>query len=240
MSQGPTPYSQTLLLDANRRSSVEFSASNLADTNTALWTNQVSSGITLDIGDQVSIQSAHIAQRGAGGDIIEFAGKVLGQKNISYTQSISSSHIGLTIYTIQAGTGGRDYQIQSTAEGFVYEECETVTEQIQEKDNEASIVISYYKNSNGENYITLPRNHGNASGSFSSHYTSKTSASDQWNASDGYDVGANTYLQSASHVFEDDFQIVSGINACDQNCVFRKVRNDNKRFTLFKTGYNRL
>ena len=234
MSQGPTPYSQTLLLDANRRSSVEFSASNLADTNTALWTNQVSSGITLDIGDQVSIQSAHIAQRGAGGDIIEFAGKVLGQKNISYTQSISSSHIGLTIYTIQAGTGGRDYQIQSTAEGFVYEECETVTEQIQEKDNEASIVISYYKNSNGENYITLPRNHGNASGSFSSHYTSKTSASDQWNASDGYDVGANTYLQSASHVFEDDFQIVSGINACDQNCVFRKVRNDNKRFTLFK------
>ena len=90
MSGGqPLPYSQTILLDCNRRQSVEFSASNLANTNTALFTNQVSSGITLDIGDQVSIQSAHISQRGAGGDIIEFSGKVLGQKNISYTEQIN-------------------------------------------------------------------------------------------------------------------------------------------------------
>jgi len=232
MSQGATPYSQTLLLDCNRRSSVEFSASNLADTNTALWTNQVSSGITLDIGDQVSIQSAHIAQRGAGGDIIEFAGKVTGQKNISYTQSTSSSHVGLDIYNIV--TGGVTHSIQSTPEGFAYEECDTITEQIQEKDNEASMVVSYYKNTNGENYITLPRNHGNASGAFALHYTLRTKSVEQWNASDGWDVGANTYLQSASHVFEDDYHIQSGISASGNNCVMRKIRNDNKRFTLFK------
>lgn len=231
-TQGPTPYSQTILFDANRRSSVEFSASNLADTNTALWTNQVSSGITLDIGDQVSIQSAHIAQRGAGGDVIEFAGKVLGQKNISYTQSTSSSHVGVDIYRITVGGVYKD--IQTTPEGFAYEECETVTEEIQEKDNEATIVVSYYKNSNGENYITLPRNHGNASGRYAGHYTTKTTAAQQWNASDGFDVGANTYIQSASHVFEGDFQVQSGINVSNAVCVIRKVRNDNKRFTLFK------
>ena len=124
-----TPYSQTLLLDCNRKSSVEFSASNLAQTNTALWTNQVSSGITLDIGDQISVQSAHIAQRGAGGDIIEFAGKELGQKNISYTESISSSYIGLGIYQTNASTVGfRDFQ--TSPEGYAYEASETKTEQI--------------------------------------------------------------------------------------------------------------
>src|SRR5210317_1057487 len=96
MSQPPQPfpYSQTILLDCNRRQSVEFSASNLANTNQAIFTNQISSGITLDIGDQVSIQSAHISQRGAGGSIIEFAGKTLGTKNISYTEQNNTNHIG--------------------------------------------------------------------------------------------------------------------------------------------------
>jgi len=236
MSQGPgpTPYSQTILFDANRRSSVEFSASNLADTNTALWTNQVSSGITLDIGDQVSIQSAHIAQRGAGGDIIEFAGKVLGQKNISYTKSTVSDHKGVGVYTIKRSDDNIFHRIQRTPNGYSYEHCETVTEEIQEKDNEASVVISYYKNTNGENYITLPRNHGSASGLFAASYTSLTKSSQQWNVSDGYDVGANVFVQSASHVFEDDYQVTNGINVSDQNCAFRKVRNDNSRFTLFK------
>jgi len=235
MSQGPTPYSQTLLLDCNRKSSVEFSASNLADTNPALWTNQVSSGITLDIGDQVSIQSAHIAQRGAGGDIIEFAGKVLGQKNISYTRSISSSHVGTGIYVIDGyHTNPKLFDIQTTPEGYAYEESETVTEEIQQKDDEASIVISYYKNTNGENYITLPRNHGSASGIYSPSYTSATTSSAQWEVPDGYDVGCNTMNQNASHVFEDDYRETSAISASGNPCVVRKIRNDNKRFTLFK------
>ena len=85
MSQ-PTPYTQTILLDANRLSSEEFSASNLADSNPAVFTNKVSNGITLDIGDQVSIQSAHIAQRGAGATVIEMKGRNLGKKEITYTE----------------------------------------------------------------------------------------------------------------------------------------------------------
>ncbi len=234
MSQGPTPYSQTILLDANRRSSVEFSASNLADTNTALWTNQVSSGITLDIGDQISIQSAHIAQRGAGGDIIEFAGKVLGQKNISYTKSTVSDFTDVGVYTIERDDDSFVHRIQRNPNGFSYEHCETVTEEIQEKDNEASVVISYYKNANGENYITLPRNHGSASGQVGNTYTSPTTSEGQWAVPDGYPVGANVMVQSASHVFEDDFQIAEGKNVSDSDCKFRKVRNDNSRFTLFK------
>ncbi len=237
MSQpGPTPYSQTLLLDCNRRQSVEFSASNLADTNTALFTNQVSSGITLDIGDQVSIQSAHIAQRGAGGDIIEFAGKTLGQYNISYTKTTSSSFVGFDIIDIGSSVGfpNPDVPIQKTPEGYAFEESENITEEIQEKDNEASIVISYYKNTNGENYISLPRNFGQASGVYGGSYSSTLKAAEQWAVPDGYPVGCQTYPLQASHVYADDWQVTDGRSASDALVEFRKIRNDNSRFTIFK------
>ena len=236
MSGGqPLPYSQTILLDCNRRQSVEFSASNLANTNTALFTNQVSSGITLDIGDQVSIQSAHISQRGAGGDIIEFSGKVLGQKNISYTEQINTSHIGL----------GQDAfsppeRIQISPEGFAMERNETTTELIQEVDNEANVVISYYKNTNGENNIGLPRNFGNASSigvdvaAGGAVYYNLASNASYWEVPDGYPIGAQTFPQSASHISSQDWNIVSGINASGQACKFRKIKQDNSRFTLFK------
>ena len=75
-------YVQTILIDCNRISSIEYNASKLSKTNNALYTNKVSDGITLDIGDKVSVESAHIAQRGAGSSVIEFGGQVLGHRNI--------------------------------------------------------------------------------------------------------------------------------------------------------------
>ncbi len=239
MSAGqPLPYSQTILLDCNRRQSVEFSASNLAQTNNALFTNQVSSGITLDIGDTVSIQSAHISQRGAGGDIIEFAGKTLGQKNISYTEQVNTSHIGLGQYPVN--TFFANQWIQISPEGFAMERNETVTELIQEVDNQANMVISYYKNANGENNIGLPRNFGNAS-SFDTRaaaggtiYSGLGTNADYWEVPDGYPVGANTYPQSASHISSQDWNIQSGRNASGDVAYFRKIKQDNARYTLFK------
>ena len=242
MSGQPLPYSQTVLLDCNRRQSVEFSASNLAPTNNALFTNQISSGITLDIGDTVSIQSAHISQRGAGGDIIEFSGNVLGQKNISYTETTSDIHIGLGEYTFDADQGPMG-RIQTSPTGFAMERNVNITEQIQEKDNEANVVISYYKNTNGENNIGLPRNWGSASsiGENDSagapvYYNLNTNAS-YWQVPDGYPVGANTYPQSASHVSSQDWNIVSGRNASGELCRFRKLKQDNSRYTLFKQKF---
>ena len=86
------------------------------------------------------------------------------------------------------------------------EENETVTELIQENDNEANLVISYYKNTNGENYIGLPRNFGNASSSASLaahggsiYWTPLTNSQKFWEVPDGYPVGANTFVQNASH-----------------------------------------
>ena len=236
MSQGQLPYSQTILLDCNRRQSVEFSASNLAQTNNALFTNQVSSGITLDIGDQVSIQSAHISQRGAGGDIIEFAGKTLGQKNVSYTEQTNTSFVGFGNIVINTL-----YRMQNTPEGFAMERNETVTEQIQEVDNEANVIISYYKNANGENNIGLPRNFGNASSiapdvaaGGAVYYSIGPANASWWEVPDGYPVGANTYPQSASHVSSQDWNIQQGHNASGSIAYFRKIKQDNARFTLFK------
>ena len=242
MSGQPLPYSQTILLDCNRRQSVEFSASNLAETNNALFTNQVSSGITLDIGDTVSIQSAHISQRGAGGDIIEFSGKTLGQKNISYTEQINTSFIGFG--QLPVSTFFAEYQIQLSPEGFAMERNETITEQIQEVDNQANVIISYYKNTNGENNIGLPRNWGNASsmsklttaGGVQYHNPSAGTVpnASYWTVPDGFPVGANTYPQSASHISSQDWNIVNGLNASGAAARFRKIKQDNSRFTLFK------
>ena len=242
MSGQPLPYSQTILLDCNRRQSVEFSASNLAQTNNALFINQVSSGITLDIGDTVSIQSAHISQRGAGGDIIEFSGNTLGQKNISYTEQENLIHIGLGEYTFDPD-GGPMGKMQISPTGFAMERNVNITEQIQEKDNEANVVISYYKNANGENNIGLPRNWGSASSigqgvDAGKHiYYDLSPNSKYWEVPDGYPVGANTYPQSASHVSSQDWNIVDGRNASGQPCRFRKLKQDNSRYTLFKQKF---
>lgn len=240
MSGQPFPYSQTILLDCNRRRSVEFSASNLANTDTAIFTNLVSSGITLDIGDQVSIQSAHIAARGAGGSVIEFSGKNLGQYNISYTQQTNTSYIGTNEYLIG---GAASRAIQNSPEGYAMEQNETITETIQENDNEANLVISYYKNANGENYIGLPRNFGNASSSASlaghggAHYWNLATAAKYWEVYDGYPVGAQTYVQNASHRFDDDWYRYLGYSASGVDHYFYKLKNDNARYTLFKQKF---
>lgn len=229
MSQGG--YTQTILLDANRLSSEEYSASNLADTDTAIFTNKVSNGITIDIGDQVSIQSAHIAQRGAGGSVIQMDGKSLGKKKITYTKTTNSSFVGY--HEIGAN--------KHTPTGFVYETSENVEEEVEMKDNEASVVISYYKTTNGENNITLPRNFGMDVNNDSSESgqpdptLGSTRSASYWSASDNYGIGLNTYYQSSSHTYTPDyFNDVEAMNACASDCVVRKLKQDNSKYTLFK------
>ena len=238
-------YNETILLDCNRLSSEEFSASSLAIHDTAIFTNRVSSGLTLNIGDQVSIQSAHIAQRGAGGSVIEFKGADIGsRKNISYTETTNASHFGFDFQF--AGVAG-GAQICPT--GFAYETSETVTEMLRTRDNEASIVIDYHITANGENVISMPRNYGNASighnasglqgynGSGTNYKDGMVMNASYWGQYDGYVLGAITYPVSASHIFEGDFVhspgTLSSSGTLGVNRIW-KVKQDNTRFTLFK------
>ncbi len=227
MSQGG--YNQTILLDANRLSSEEYSASNLAQTDNAIFTNKVSSGITIDIGDQVSIQSAHIAQRGAGGSVIQMDGEVLGEKEITTTETINSSYIGYHKSTDEQGY---------SPTGYAYETSSNESQKVKMKDNEASIVISYYITANGENNITLPRNFGSASmgnadagGDPSGVETTNASF---WSASDSYAKGCNTYYFTASHVFTPDFLDQVAISSTNSSGNIRKLKQDNSKYTIFK------
>jgi len=232
-------YTETILFDCIRLSSIEYSASKLSQTNNALFTNKVSNGIVLNVGDQVSIQSAHIAQRGAGGDVIEFRGEDIGEKTINYTKTVNSSYIGYA---------DLDKQGRYSPTGYAYETSSNVDEQVKISDNKASIVVEYYKNTNGENYITLPRNYGNASQGnasvpnwpSSSNVPAGTNSGSFWTQRDGYPLGANTFCPLKSHIFTDDYNFLdseqgqSGLNICGTGARILKLVNDNSRYTMFK------
>ena len=242
------PYSQTILLDANRLSSEEFSASNLAQTDSSVFTNRVAGGLTLDIGDQVSIQSAHIAQRGAGSSVIEMKGKTIGKKTINYTNFTNSSFIGSHLIA----QGGGTPQLQRYAPtGFAKVDAENIDEEVDIKDNEATIVVEFYKNANGENCMTLPRNFGNVSGRNASvvpynHSGGRplTNSQQYWEVDDGYPLGTNVFeydrfrrliLNSDRHQDFDwmdkySLRTFTGLQLPGKI----KVRMDNSRFTLFK------
>ena len=230
MSATPT-YTQTILVDCNRFSSVEYNASKLSNVDNARFTNKVTDGITLDIGDQVSIANAHIAQRGAGGSVIEFRGTVLGKKNISYTKTTNTSYIG---YSDEYADG----QDQQPPTGYAYETSENIEEEVDIKDNEITMVAEYYKNANGENYITLPRSFGNYASAQDNNVsgitnyinyepqTGTTSAS-YWAEPDGYPVGCINYFPNASHLFTEDYRVEAfGFNASGADARLLKLKND--------------
>ena len=250
---GALPYSQTIMLDANRLSSEEYSASNLAETDTSVFTNRVAGGITLDIGDTVSIESAHIAQRGAGANVIEMRGSLLGRKTINYTKLTNSSFVS-NMLTIQGGAGATTFQRYSPT-GFAKQEAENVDEIVEMKDNEATIVMEFYKTANGENCMALPRNFGNVSGNNASvaHYNKAgggilDTAEDYWTVQDGYPLGVNTcdYDQRRRFIFsntgnstgrvDDDWNTNTNLRSFTGAEVVGsiKIRQDNSRFTLFK------
>ena len=254
MSEG---YTQTLLLDCNRLSSVEYNASKLSDADNSLFTNKIANGVKLDIGDAVSINSAYISERGAGATVIEFKGRELDAKTeITYTKVTNSSFVGFN-------EGQLPYNYPLT-DGFGIQKFEEIKEVIPLKDNEASIVVQYYKSTNGEMNITLPRRYGSASNTISTPPSAYTSADGYWINPDQQDTGLNTFSQSASHIYADDWNVtnpgdsfmvietpgvvlknasvqwpefdkVSGlpIAAINGSAIMRKIKQDNSRFTLF-------
>ena len=220
MSQG---YQQTFLFDCSRLGSEEFNGSTLDAKQPSRFTNKVSSGIKLDVGDQVSVHSAYISERGAGGDVIEFKGKPLNALNeINFTTTTDS------IFT-------RDTKI--TPFGFSKQTNSNASLLVPMKDNEASIVISYYKNTNGENYNGLPRDWGDYE---RSGVNTSAAAGSQllWDQTDGCVVGAQPVDRNASHYLPDDFQLKKiNLNGSDGNVTKIEarpfVRNNNDRFTIF-------
>ena len=225
MSNSSTGYQQTFLFDCSRLGSEEYNGSTLGAKEPSRFTNKVSSGIKLDIGDQVSVHSAYISELGAGGDVIEFKGKSLGnQVEINYTEVDDQ----LWVDDSQITPTGFARQVNGNASHFV-----------QLRDNEASIVISYYKNTNGENYNGLPRDWGDFIREAAS--SSLTAGSQLiWTENDGDTLGAQGLDRNASHYYPDDMYFkevyIGGDSVPPGAGVLEErpyVRNDNSRFTIF-------
>ena len=241
-------YTQTLLLDCNRLSSEEYNASRLSDTDNSLYTNKVANGIQLDIGDQVSINSAYISERGAGAEVIEFKGKDLGQETqVTYTNVSNTSFVGFGDYY-------NSYEVPFP-DGYGKQEYSNRTDNIKIKDNEVSIAVQFYKNTNGEMNICLPRRFGAQSPAG----TTYTNASEYWTNPDRQETGLWTFSQDATHIYAPDwhevpfgdaemyitagnqipahptFDATTGLPASSINgsAIIRKIKQDNSRFTLF-------
>lgn len=242
-------YTQTLLLDCNRLSSVEYSASKLSDSDKSLFTNKVADGLELNVGDQVSVNSAYISERGAGSSVIEFKGKELGDNTkITYVSASNVCFVGFD-------EGGLPYNYP-LPEGYGRQTFTEVEEEIPLRDNEVSIVVQYYKNTNGDMNITLPRRFGSAS----STKKVPTNASGYWTFPDNQDTGLNTFSQNSSHIYAPDWNINASMDslmfvghlhnahvahpqfdtttglptaANNGSAVIRKIKQDNSRFTIF-------
>jgi len=67
-------YVDTTLIECNRKSSPQYLGGN--DTEPYHWTNKCGDGITLDIGDKISVHSSYISEIGNESSTIEchFAG----------------------------------------------------------------------------------------------------------------------------------------------------------------------
>ena len=147
-------YVDTILLDANRRSSEEVKGDN--QSQQSIYTNKLGVGVKLNSGDRVSIHSGYISKRGAGADTIELQGKESGKfiklrqltKKKFQKQINPVDYFGINLPNCNYSQIAQDY-------GCIQHTYEDVTYPI--KDNEAHFNISYYKTTNGEGYYHLPR-----------------------------------------------------------------------------------
>ena len=131
------------LLDANRQNSEEYVAGD--DTIPASWTNVVSGGLKLNPGDKISVAYSSINEVGCGSGAIETKGKLVG--------SISYENGALVGDLTNSPQGSWEYG--PFASEYTEYKLSSKTKDI--KDNEFNVVVSYYKTTNGENYIHLPR-----------------------------------------------------------------------------------
>ncbi len=150
------------LIDASRPTSVE-AQSDTGTGNNSQWTNTASHGLKLNPGDQVSVSNVFINTAGAGSSTLETTGKIIDTVSFKHTkqtfsQPESLNPFGFLQHPIMGdGVLPSDFQYEIGPYGCEWVDTGEVTTTKQIKDNEFNVVVSYYKNTNGENYIHLPR-----------------------------------------------------------------------------------
>lgn len=216
-------YVDTTLIECNRKSSPQYLGGN--DTEPYHWTNKCGDGITLDIGDKISVHSSYISEIGNESSTIEFLGKsfdyVHSASNVSYTKTENEEQFGNVLYEFSAS----DVEIPL-------------------KDNEMSLTHSYYKTTNADSYyFSLPRG-----GTWNDNYNYVDGAK-IWIQKNSSENGSLLHHTSTYH--KPDYNTINYyINASNERKVTGavgsadatrfEVVNDGSRYTLFvqKNIYN--
>ena len=146
-------YTDTILLQANRKSSAEYLAGN--NENKASWVNDLGSGIKLDIGDTISVHSAYISEIGNENSTIEIKGRTA-INNVGERQKYKTKNVTLSKTEGNLNNGSATFLLQSSEGNYSWdytenEEEHTIT------DDTIHMTHSYYKCAQGDNYISLPR-----------------------------------------------------------------------------------
>lgn len=156
-------YIDTQLIECSRLQSAEYNASS-NNENKGIFTNTQRSGINIEPGDKISLNSAYVSEVGAGGEVIEFTGIENGDEYVvNYTkQSFPFRPEQLEMN----GTNRNPYKVEfedkipyiQDDSILDFSEINTnVSETFKVKDNEMKFTTGFYKTSNGEGYFHLPR-----------------------------------------------------------------------------------
>ena len=196
MSDG---YLETILVEANQ------TTADTSSNNPASWTNSMSDIVHLKAGDKVSLYAGFISDKGAGNT------KTIEVKGISLKQTKTFTYTELINQTVN------DFSNQIERETY-----ELVSNDIELKDNEANIILNYYKNTNGTGYVGLPRKFVDPSPLAQRVTTTAIPFSKIEDATTGY----LTPVANASYLIHGDYFM-------DNYSEVIKINNDNAKFTLF-------
>ncbi len=150
-------FNETMILECNRLASEEGKTGN--NENNALFSNKIGSGIKVNAGDSVSVYSAFISERGAGGDTIQFNGTTLKDlRGNALSINLSHTKITKTNACYQDPINNASNNDGQVIYGVPLKEvAEIETNKYILKDNEVNLKISYYKTRNGDCCVALPR-----------------------------------------------------------------------------------
>ena len=210
-------YQDTILVECNRKTANTKSS----ETN-ASWTNDLNNTIRMDRGDKVSLYSSFVSERGSGQQYaVEFSGDDYKEKENEKKKIIKHTPISTSVITW--GFNFRDYPYLQTTD--------IVSEEIVQTDNVANIVIEYYKTTDLNSTIQLPR-----------RFIPRLSGQGQWTSPDSIANGrvrreiAETNIASTSatrYVKQDYYGVPVNSPQIDPLRTDRWiVKNDNSRYTI--------
>ena len=133
-------YQDTILLECSRDQ-----AEQKQDDDASTWTTQLANNVLLLPGDRVNVFNSFVNDSGSGStNPVEFRGAPLGD-----TKSIK--------VLVPNANNPRTYNPATEKFYELYKEFDTETKTIQLKDNQAHLVLNYYKTMDGLSYVQNPR-----------------------------------------------------------------------------------